>query len=97
MRTPRARTTDPKTSHDAAESVREVTATQDYVLRALRRPRTDVELVEAYRNFKIAPKASESGLRTRRSELVRQGLVRDSGRRVVLDSGRAAIVWEKSL
>ena len=96
MKTPRARTTDPKTSHDAAESVQDVTATQDYVLRALRKPRTDVELLEAYRNFKRAPRASESGLRTRRSELVRQGLVRDSGRRVVLESGRAAIVWEKS-
>jgi len=96
MKTPRARTTDPKTSHDAAESVHDVTATQDYVLRALRKPRTDVELLEAYRNFKRAPRASESGLRTRRSELVRQGLVRDSGRRVVLESGRAAIVWEKS-
>lgn len=96
MKTPRARRTDPKTSHDAAESVYDVTATQDYVLRALRKPRTDVELLEAYRNFKRAPRASESGLRTRRSELVRQGLVRDSGRRVVLESGRAAIVWEKS-
>lgn len=96
MKTPRARRTDPKTSHDAAESVQDVTATQDYVLRALRKPRTDVELLEAYRNFKRAPRASESGLRTRRSELVRQGLVRDSGRRVVLESGRAAIVWEKS-
>ena len=95
MKTPRARRTDPKTSHDAADGVRDVTATQDYVLRALRRPRTDVELVEAYRNFKRAPRASESGLRTRRSELVRRGLVRDSGRRIVLESGRAAIVWEK--
>jgi hypothetical protein len=96
MKTPKARRTDPKTSHDAADSVRDVTATQEYVLRALRRPRADVELVEAYRNFKRAPRASESGLRTRRSELVRQGLVRDSGRRIVLESGRAAIVWEKT-
>lgn len=96
MKTPRARRTDPKTSHDAAESVRDVTTTQEFVLRALRRPRTDVELLEAYRNFKRAPRASESGVRTRRAELVRLGLVRDSGRRIVLESGRSAIVWEKS-
>lgn len=96
MRTPRARRTDPKTSHDAAESVRDVTATQEYVLRALRRPRTDPELLEAYRKFKRAPRASESGVRSRRAELVRRGLVRDSGRRIVLESGRAAIVWEKT-
>ena len=96
MKTPRARTTDPKTSHDAAESVREITATQEYVLKALRRPRTDVELVKAYSAFKRAPRASESGIRSRRAELVRSGLVRDSDRRVKLESGRFAIVWEKT-
>lgn len=92
----RARNTDPITSHLAGASVGDVTKTQQYVLRALRRSRTDVELVEAYNSLKTAPRASESGIRSRRAELVRKGLVVDTGRRVRLDSGRYAIVWGRS-
>jgi hypothetical protein len=93
MKTARARRTDPITSHEAAESVDNITATQSYVLRCLKRPRVDVELVNAYRAYKTAPRASESGIRSRRAELVDRGLVVDTGRRVRLDSGRYAIVW----
>ncbi len=93
MKTARARRTDPITSHEAAESVDNITATQSYVLRCLKRPRVDVELVHAYRAYKTAPRASESGIRSRRAELVDRGLVIDTGRRVRLDSGRYAIVW----
>lgn len=96
MRTAKARKTDPETSHEAAESVDRITETQEYVLRALRRPRADVELVEAYRKFKRAPRASESGIRSRRAELVDRGLVIDTGRRVRLESGRFAIVWGRA-
>lgn len=39
------------------------------------------------------PIVSMSGLRTRRAELVDAGLVRDSGRREKLRSGRQGIVW----
>jgi len=92
----KARVSDPVTSHDAAESVDRVTETQEYVLKALRRPRIDVELVEAYRAFKRAPRASESGIRSRRAELVDRGLVVDTGRRVRLESGRFAIVWGRA-
>jgi len=92
----KARVSDPVTSHDAAESVDRVTETQEYVLKALRRPRVDVELVEAYRAFKRAPRASESGIRSRRAELVDRGLVVDTGRRVRLESGRFAIVWGRA-
>jgi len=92
----RARNTDPVTSHLAAESVGDVTRTQEYILRALRKARTDVELVEAYTNLRTAPRASESGIRSRRAELVRKGLVIDTGKRVRLDSGRYAIVWGRS-
>jgi len=89
----RARVSDPVTSHAAAESVDNVTETQEYILRALRKARPDVELVEAYRAYKRAPRASESGIRSRRAELVDRGLVIDTGRRVRLESGRYAIVW----
>lgn len=90
---PKARRTDPQTSHDAAESVKRVTDTQSYILQALRRPRTDIQLVEAYVRIGKAPRASESGIRSRRAELVRKGLVIDSGVKQVLPSGRKAIVW----
>ena len=92
----KARVSDPVTSHDAAESVDRVTETQENVLKALRRPRVDVELVEAYRAFKRAPRASKSGIRSRRAELVDRGLVVDTGRRVRLESGRFAIVWGRA-
>jgi len=90
-----ARKTDPKTSHDAADSVKDITKTQEYVLKALKRPRNDTQLIEAYRSLKTAPRASESGIRSRRSELVGAGLVVDSGKRVKMPSGRFSIVWEK--
>jgi hypothetical protein len=93
---PRARNTDPQTSHDAAASVDDVTLTQAFVLRALKRPRTDPQLIEAYRKLKHAPRASESGIRTRRAELVDRGLVVDSGLRSVTPFGRKAIVWAAS-
>jgi hypothetical protein len=92
-RTVRARSTDPVTSHLAADSVDNVTATQAYILRCLKRPRNDGQLVDAYRAYKTAPRASESGIRSRRAELVDRGLVADTGFRVLLNSGRYSIVW----
>lgn len=89
-----ARNTDIETSHEAAESVTKITPTREYILKALRKPRTDSEMIEFYRGLKKAPAASESGLRSRRAELVEMGLVRDSGKRVRLESGRYSVVWE---
>lgn len=91
---PAARTTDPRTSHEAAESVRRITATKFVILDLLTRAACDEDLVERY-NFRThhgAPKASPSGIRSRRKELVDAGLVEQYG----LDwtaSGRSAIVW----
>lgn len=96
MKMPNARRTDPQTSHDAAATVENVTITQRFVLQALTKPRTDPELIEAYRQLKKAPPASESGIRTRRAELVDKGLVLDSGARTLTPFGRKAIVWSAS-
>jgi hypothetical protein len=90
----KARHSDPQTSHDAAESVKDITKTQAFILKALRKPLTDVALVDVYRAYKTAPRASESGIRSRRAELVKRGQVIDTGRRVKLASGRHAIVWQ---
>jgi hypothetical protein len=90
---PHARKTDPHTSHEAAASVENITETQKFILKALVRPRTDGQLIEAYRKFKFAPQASESGIRSRRAELARDGLVEVVGE-VRLPSGRRSRVWK---
>lgn len=87
-----ARSTDPGTSWEAARSItpEKLSLDQQAVLDVLRRrgPMTD----ERIRRHVIG--ISDSGCRTRRSELVAAGLVRDSGRKDTLRSGRRAIVWE---
>jgi hypothetical protein len=95
-----ARTTDPETSHQAAEDVssrlRESQAAVLVVL-ALNGPSTDQELTAKYHQLAAAgavPPQSESGIRSRRAELVRIGTVRDTGLRDRTRSGRRTIVWE---
>lgn len=93
---PHARTTDPRTSHEAAASVSNVTETQQNIYTLLVFPMTDDELVDAYdrmagsNGWKLA---SPSGIRSRRAELVDLGLVKDTGERRKSWSGRQAIVW----
>lgn len=95
-----ARATDPDTSHEAAAIVaRNLTRRQQDVLRVMRQHTaiSDVALVAMYDLAAAAGRVSQqsqSGIRTRRCELVRRGLVRDSGKRVRLGSGRGAIAWE---
>ena len=93
-----ARTTDPWTSHEAAESVKNVTKTQTIILGILTLPQTDEQLVESYqamhRNYpEIVPKASASGIRSRRAELFQRELVVPVGYSFT-ESNRKAIVWE---
>jgi len=89
-----ARTTDPETSHDAAASIRSerIRASQVAVLDTFRQhgPLTQEELVTRYAR---APMQSDSGLRTRASELVALGKLVDTGKRRKLKSGRKAIIW----
>lgn len=97
---PRARSTDPTTSHEAADSLTDVRASQLAVWATLFAcgPTTDGALVDFYTALAerggIIPRQSPSGIRTRRKELVESGDVRDTGRKVRLTSGRRAIVWE---
>lgn len=92
--TARARATDPETSHAAARSVEGITATQTFIVKALlRQPAHDQELIARYRNMTGAPAASESGIRSRRAELVDRRIIEPTGQTIRLDSGRYSIVW----
>jgi len=85
---PRARNTDPETSRQGPRTVR-IAGHRLEVLALLRqRPRTDEEIVAS-----LSGQMSASGARTRRAELVRAGLVRDSGHRRRGASGRRMTVW----
>jgi hypothetical protein len=96
-----ARRGDPVTSHEAAASIKseEIRRSQQGVLSMFRKygPMHDVALQERYlfnatENADL-PRQSESGIRTRRSELVTKGVLEDSGKTTVLPSGRKAIIW----
>jgi hypothetical protein len=93
-----ARRGDPYTSHAAAASLPsdKIRASQEAVLAVYRRfgPMTQPQLLERYAADGSLPAQSPSGLRTRSSELVALGLLRDSGRWAVLPSGRKSIIWE---
>ena len=93
------RKTDPDTSRDAALSVTEetVTMTQKRILEKLQVAMTDYELVDLFnldREYGNANFVSDSGIRSRRAELVARGLVVDSGLRSKLPSGRFGIMWK---
>jgi hypothetical protein len=99
-----ARRTDPETSRQAAESLDEdyLRISQQAILTLMTRwgaaGLMDHDMIKQYaqshlRNPQMFPYQSESGLRTRRKELVDKGLVVDSGRRGVTRSGRKSIYW----
>lgn len=90
------RTTDPETSREAAASVKGLREKQVLVLDVfiLYGQLSDELLIWNYRNWFLSTPQSESGLRSRRAELVRKGLLKDSGKRVKTASGRNSIVWE---
>lgn len=90
---PRARSSDPETSHAAARAVRAGTW-RARVLESFRAARsaghdglTDRELELLW------PEARPQTVRTRRSELAAEGYVVDSGRTRRTDAGLEAIVW----
>lgn len=93
-----ARTTDPHTSHEAAASVDNISATKLVILGILSVPQTDEQLVENYNKLRltnptIVPRASASGIRSRRAELFQVNKVVPVGY-AKTESNRKAIVWE---
>jgi hypothetical protein len=89
-----ARRNDPWTSKEAQKSVRNVPEKAQVLLRVLKKPMTDEQMVTAYQSLKKAPWASPSGLRTLRVNLSRDGLVEDTGKVAKTVSGRKAIIWK---
>jgi hypothetical protein len=90
----KARELDPSTSHQAASSVTGLAFSYRVILGALRDygPMNDENLIKVWRKTQTKT-ASDSGIRSRRSELAATGLVIDSGERQRMDSGRMSIVW----
>lgn len=91
----RARNTDPQTSRDAADSIEGISGRQRRkILATIWRigPATDEEILAALPSDGVH--VSPSGARTRRSELVDDGIVFDTGQRKRLCSGRWGIVWQ---
>lgn len=90
----RARASDPDTSHAAAASVDNMSKTRLAILDVLRTwGPTDDEMIRKLVLTRIG-RGTPSGIRTRRSELVALGLVRDSGKRAETVTGRQAVLWE---
>lgn len=101
-RTAIARPTDPQTSRDAARSLTpETMSVSQRAVQALMGrvgPSTLEQFVTAYRSHheqspQVYPRQSDSGLRTRVSELVDAGWITDTGATRSTTSGRRAIVW----
>jgi len=88
--TARARHGDPITSHQAADSVSKISEKQRLILNLFKwgGPMTDSTLITL-----LGGVMSESGARSRRSELVHDGYLKDSGVKKMLASGRMSIVW----
>lgn len=103
-----ARAADPLTSIQAAESVTNLNAKREAVYKCLLSlgPMTDEQLCLGYHRMSqmpgwivqddpyVFPRQSDSGIRTRRSELVRAERCKDSGRREKSSGGRGCIVWQ---
>lgn len=94
-----ARTTDPDTSHDAAETVTHVAVMRARVYGLyLTHPEglTDEQLLAVYsaqHGGSLRSLEARSSPRKRRSDLAQQGLLEDSGERRRLTSGRRGVVW----
>lgn len=95
--TPLARNTDPFTSHIAPSSKTTRDTIRVNVLEVFKKygPLTDEHLVAIYQNTDNYAAATDQGIRTRRSELVREGLIDvKPGAFGTTKTGRRCIIWE---
>lgn len=92
----RARKSHPITSHEAGEQVKNLSETKKAILTVLAKgDMVDTAIYNEYQKLvlsNLAPMASESGVRARRSELVTDGLVEGVGFGKTV-FGRRCIVW----
>lgn len=91
----KARRSDPVTSHEAASSIERMTDKRQAVLDCFKdraAPMTDEELREWYARGRYEPQ-SDSGLRTRRKELVDLGYLADTSETRTNSRGRQTKVW----
>jgi len=92
------RTLDPATSHNAEKSVTGLAETYRLMLAAFAKHggMNDQSLIELWHSQPSWKRVSDSGIRSRRSELTAQGIIQDSGKRQKMASGRMSIVWERA-
>ena len=91
---PSTRTTDPQTSHQAEKSVSKLAESYGLILGFFRDygPMNDEKLLGLWKQHSFK-RAADSGIRSRRSELVAAGRQEDSGEQIKMESGRMSIVW----
>lgn len=68
---------------------------QKHIMKCFFKPRCDSELIESYRQLKYAPIASDSGIRSRRKELVDMGLLEHSGKYAITVHGRKSAIYQR--
>lgn len=94
-----ARNSDPSTSHEAAASVVKITEKQQAVLYLFQHagPMHDERLVPIYQaaasTWDNIPPQTDSGIRSRRSELVRKGFLVKTGRKTRTKANRRADIY----
>lgn len=94
--TAHARNSDPATSHYAAESVSNITEVKRRILQTFEKygAMTDEQLIENYNKlWGNSFKASVSGLRSRRCDLVREGYLQETAIHGTTSNGRKSTVW----
>lgn len=74
-----------------------LTLPQEFILKAVNKPRSDEEIAQIYKGFRFSPRLSDAGIRTNRSELVKKGVLEDSGKTTTTKYNRKAKIWQRAV